>query len=155
MWLNSGFGLKYCRLPFVWSCHRDTAGHSALCNSQKVKKKILEKGAEIEWNSAGALKRNMDVLQGRCTKSSATKHFGFQLHCSPCVYGNKWISISEKVCMFMCICVCLEQLWSPDLTQSPVGLVPIKQSYTTIMLIVLYLCIFCYELIFLKGNLKN
>lgn len=62
----------------------------------------------------GPLRGNIDVLQGGYSESlSTTKHFEFQLNCSPCVYTDKWICISEKVdvlvgaCVFVCEAVVL------------------------------------------------
>lgn len=70
----------------------------------------------------------MDVLLGGYSESlSTTKHFEFQLHCSPCVYADKWICISKKVC------VCLGQRWSPGLIL--VGLVSLRIQIRCLYLI--------------------
>lgn len=70
----------------------------------------------------------MDVLLGGYSESlSTTKHFEFQLHCLPCVYADKWICISKKVC------VCLGQRWSPGLIL--VGLVSLRIQIRCLYLI--------------------
>lgn len=90
----------------------------------------------------------MDVLQGRYTNSlSATKHFEFQLHCSPCVYTNKWICISEKVSAYWCICV------SPHLHKPPLVSTCIINKIlkaTAVEILLMYIALFIADSSFLK-----
>lgn len=112
LWPRSESGLYYCAMTFVWSHRRDTAGHTALClfmNSLRAQKGAFweKKAMEMEWNSnsVGDLWGRYECPAGRTQSPSAQKkHFDFQLLCSPCVYTDKWISISGKFCGFASIC---------------------------------------------------